>query len=71
MRELMNTYDVHIMLSPAEEKLDYIKVIRFALTTRLETYARLYFTSPSLFRSLERRRVFKARRKLSLRNARH
>ncbi|KAG5317065.1 VIGLN protein, partial [Acromyrmex heyeri] len=26
VRELMNTYDVHIMLSPAEEKLDYIKV---------------------------------------------
>ncbi|XP_068970122.1 vigilin isoform X2 [Bombus flavifrons] len=26
VRELMNTYDVHIMLSPAEEKLDYIKI---------------------------------------------
>lgn len=27
VRELMTTYDVHIMLSPAEEKLDYIKVL--------------------------------------------
>ncbi|KAK2586764.1 hypothetical protein KPH14_011792 [Odynerus spinipes] len=26
VRELMNMYDVHIMLSPAEEKLDYIKI---------------------------------------------
>ncbi|XP_066586209.1 vigilin [Prorops nasuta] len=26
VRELMNTYDVHIMLSPAEEKLDYVKI---------------------------------------------
>lgn len=26
VRELMNMYDVRIMLSPAEEKLDYIKV---------------------------------------------
>ncbi|XP_043519288.1 vigilin [Frieseomelitta varia] len=26
VRELMTTYDVHIMLSPAEEKLDYIKI---------------------------------------------
>ncbi|XP_011707641.1 PREDICTED: vigilin [Wasmannia auropunctata] len=26
VRELMNTHDVHIMLSPAEEKLDYIKI---------------------------------------------
>lgn len=27
VRELMNTYDVHIMLSPAEQKLDLIKVL--------------------------------------------
>ncbi|KAG7202071.1 hypothetical protein KM043_004746 [Ampulex compressa] len=26
VRELMNTHDVHILLSPAEEKLDYIKI---------------------------------------------
>lgn len=26
VKELMEKYDVHIMLSPAEQKLDYIKV---------------------------------------------
>lgn len=28
VKELMEKYDVHIMLSPAEQKLDYIKVMK-------------------------------------------
>lgn len=45
----MNTYDVHIMLSPAEEKLDYIKVINFFILFFLLNLKYNYFISYSLF----------------------
>lgn len=56
----MNTYDVHITLSPAEEKLDYIKVCTFRY---IET--ELFNVKKGLFRFAGHLRVWKMRNKLS------
>lgn len=70
VRELMNTYDVHIMLSPAEEKLDYIKVHAMQyLKYNIDVIFNIRYYV--LFRFPEHHHVSKMQSKLYLINVKH